>query len=93
MDDAYLNRIKEKVEMGVKTQFTIKEDGILVIGNRVCVLNFKEFRKQNIEETYTAPYAMYPGSMKMYRDLKPFYWWPTMKKDVAEYVARCLMCQ
>ncbi|KAL0361723.1 UNVERIFIED_CONTAM: hypothetical protein Sradi_3856800 [Sesamum radiatum] len=26
-------------------------------------------------------------------DLRPYYWWPTMKKDVAEFVARCLTCQ
>ena len=44
-------------------------------------------------EAYTAPYTMHPGSTKMYRDLKPFYWWPIMKKDVAEFVARCLTCQ
>ncbi|KAL0402639.1 UNVERIFIED_CONTAM: Transposon Ty3-I Gag-Pol polyprotein, partial [Sesamum latifolium] len=30
---------------------------------------------------------------KMYRDLRPYYWWPTMKKDVAEFVAKCLTCQ
>ncbi|KAL0448767.1 UNVERIFIED_CONTAM: Transposon Ty3-I Gag-Pol polyprotein [Sesamum latifolium] len=40
-----------------------------------------------------APYAMHPGSTKMYRDLRPYYWWPTMKKDVAEFVAKCLTCQ
>jgi len=33
------------------------------------------------------------GCMKMYRDLKSCYWWPRMKKDIAEYVARCLICQ
>ncbi|KAL0412030.1 UNVERIFIED_CONTAM: Transposon Tf2-11 polyprotein [Sesamum latifolium] len=25
--------------------------------------------------------------------LETYYWWPTMKKDVAEYVAKCLTCQ
>ncbi|KAL0455700.1 UNVERIFIED_CONTAM: Transposon Ty3-I Gag-Pol polyprotein [Sesamum latifolium] len=30
---------------------------------------------------------------KMYRDLRPYYWWPTMKKDVAEFMAKCLTCQ
>ncbi|KAL0444212.1 UNVERIFIED_CONTAM: hypothetical protein Slati_2143900 [Sesamum latifolium] len=36
---------------------------------------------------------MHPGSTKMYRDLRPYYWWPTMKKDVAEFVAKCLTFQ
>jgi hypothetical protein len=29
----------------------------------------------------------------MYQDLKECYWWPDMKKDVAEYVAKCGVCQ
>lgn len=36
---------------------------------------------------------MHPGSTKMYWNLKPYYWWPTMKKDVTEFVSRCLTCQ
>ncbi|KAL0318259.1 UNVERIFIED_CONTAM: hypothetical protein Scaly_2850400 [Sesamum calycinum] len=45
-----------------------------------------------MHEAHYAPYAMHPGS-KMYQNLRPYYWWPTMKKDVAEFVARCLTCQ
>ena len=29
----------------------------------------------------------------MYRDLKQHYWWPNMKKNMAEFVAQCLTCQ
>ena len=46
-----------------------------------------------MNEAHTTPYAMHPRSTKMYRDLKPFYWWPIMKKDVVEFVAKCLTCQ
>ena len=93
MEDAYLKTMKEKLEMGVNTQFTIREDGMLVIDNRVCVSKEGELRRQIIEEAHTASYAMHPGSTKMYRDLKSFYWWPTMRKDVVEYMAKCLTCQ
>ncbi|KAK4395342.1 hypothetical protein Sango_1688500 [Sesamum angolense] len=33
------------------------------------------------------------GSTKMYRDVRPYYWWPIMKTDVAEFVANYLTCQ
>ncbi|GKE70968.1 retrotransposable element Tf2 [Tanacetum coccineum] len=34
----------------------------------------------------------FPGSDKMYQDLKPSYWWPNMKADIATYVSKCLTC-
>ncbi|WMV19618.1 hypothetical protein MTR67_013003 [Solanum verrucosum] len=33
------------------------------------------------------------GVTKMYRDLKRIYWWSGMKKDMAEFVAKCQNCQ
>ena len=45
-----------------------------------------------MNEAHFAPYAMHPRSIKIYQNLKPFYWWPTMRKDVAEFVMRCLTC-
>ncbi|KAL0411737.1 UNVERIFIED_CONTAM: Transposon Ty3-G Gag-Pol polyprotein [Sesamum latifolium] len=59
----------------------------------MCVPNVEELRTEIMHEAHYAPYAMHPGSTKMYRDLRPYYWWPTMKKDVAEFVAKCLTCQ
>jgi len=37
--------------------------------------------------------ATHLGSAKMYRDLKPFYWWLGMKKDIADFITCCLTCQ
>ncbi|KAL0378456.1 UNVERIFIED_CONTAM: Transposon Ty3-G Gag-Pol polyprotein [Sesamum radiatum] len=37
-------------------------------------------------------HSMHPGT-KMYQNLRPYYWWQTMKKDVAEFVAKCMTCQ
>ena len=29
----------------------------------------------------------------MYRDLRQHYWWYDMKREVAEFVSKCLICQ
>ena len=29
----------------------------------------------------------------MYKDLKHNYWWSGMKRDIAQFVAQCLVCQ
>ena len=38
-------------------------------------------------------YSIHPGFTKMYHDFKHIYWWDGMKKDIAEYVAKCPNCQ
>ena len=36
---------------------------------------------------------MHPISTKMYQDLKTSYWWSGMKRDVSEFVTKCMVCQ
>ncbi|KAL0546096.1 hypothetical protein IC582_016001 [Cucumis melo] len=36
---------------------------------------------------------MHPGSTKMYQDLKRVYWWRNIKREVAEFVSKCLVRQ
>ena len=36
---------------------------------------------------------MNPCSTKMFQDLKVSYWWSGMKRDVSEFVTKCLVCQ
>ncbi|KAL0401649.1 UNVERIFIED_CONTAM: hypothetical protein Slati_4194800 [Sesamum latifolium] len=84
--------MKIKVQEGKNDQFVIKNDGTLMNGKRMCVPNVGELRTEIMHEAHYAQYAMHPGGTKMYRDLRPYYW-PTMKKDVAEFVAKCLTCQ
>ena len=36
---------------------------------------------------------MHPGSKKIYQDLKTSYWWSGMKRDVLEFVTKCMVCQ
>ncbi|WMV37480.1 hypothetical protein MTR67_030865 [Solanum verrucosum] len=46
-----------------------------------------------MEEAHSSKYSIHPGSTMMYRDLKEVYWWNSMKKSVAEFVAKCPNCQ
>ncbi|GKC33929.1 putative reverse transcriptase domain-containing protein [Tanacetum coccineum] len=43
-----------------------------------------------MDEAHKSKYYVHPGVDKMYYDLRDRYWWPGMKKDIAEYVSRCL---
>ena len=55
--------------------------------------NYEEIKKQILYEAHNTPYVMHPGTTKMYRDLNKHFQWPRMKRDVVEYMVRCLTCQ
>ncbi|WMV08025.1 hypothetical protein MTR67_001410 [Solanum verrucosum] len=46
-----------------------------------------------MEEDYSSKYSIHPGSTKMYRDLREVYWWNSMKKGIAKFVAKCQNCE
>ena len=91
-NDPKLMEIIEKVKQGKETPFILQDDA-LMLGNRICVPDTDNLRREILDEAHNAPYAMHPGATKMYNTMKPHYWWPGMKKDVAEFTAKCLTCQ
>ena len=50
-------------------------------------------REKILEEAYFAAYSVHPGAIKMYHSSRDLYWWNGLKKDVADYVSKCLTCQ
>ena len=50
-------------------------------------------REEILREFYCSSFAMHPGGTKMYRDLRRQYYWSGMKKNMADFVRRCLTCQ
>ena len=47
----------------------------------------------DIGENFCSAYAMHLGSTKMYQTIKENYWWSSMKRDIVEFISRCLVCQ
>ena len=68
-------------------------DGFGYYRDWVCVPNDDELKKSILEEAHWGSFAMHPGSTKMYQDLKTSYWWSGMKRDVLEFVTKCMVCQ
>ncbi|KAM2390555.1 hypothetical protein ACFX1X_034280 [Malus domestica] len=86
--------LKEQVLKGDNEKFIIRKDGALLKGNRLFVPKDNEaVKKEILDEAHTSVYAMHPGSTKLYRTIYHFYFWEGMKRDVAEYISRCLICQ
>jgi hypothetical protein len=68
------------------------EEGTLWFRNYLCVLK-GEAREIMLDEAHKSAYSIHLGTTKIYLDLKATYWWRGMKKEIAQYVARCDTCQ
>ena len=91
--DPQLQKIRFEVQQGQSRDYMIDSEGTLRLGTRLCVPNVEELRKEIMEEAHFSAYSIHPGSTKMYHDLKDTYWWNGMKRDIADFVSKCLTCQ
>ena len=86
-------KLRVEIEGGRKPEFQIRHDGVIVRGSRMCVPEIGELKREIMEEAHSSAYTMHPGSTKMYHTLKENYWWKGMKKEIADFVSKCLPCQ
>ncbi|KAL0537615.1 hypothetical protein IC582_026598 [Cucumis melo] len=92
-NDPYLVEKRGLAEAGQAVEFSISSDGGLLFERRLCVPSDSAIKTELLSETHSSPFSMHPCSTKMYQDLKRVYWWRNMKREVAEFVSRCLVCQ
>ena len=78
--DLQMIKLKEEIEKGKKAEFQIRDDDMIMKGQRMCVPEYGELKRDIMEESHSSAYAMHPGSTKMYKTLKEHYWWNGMKK-------------
>ncbi|GJW54113.1 putative reverse transcriptase domain-containing protein [Tanacetum coccineum] len=76
----------------LESYFERRDDGGIYFFDHIWISSVGGVRKLIMDEAHTSRYSIHPGADKMYYDLRDLYWWPGMKRDVAEYVSRCLTC-
>ncbi|KAL0545083.1 hypothetical protein IC582_020224 [Cucumis melo] len=92
-NDPYLVEKRGLAEAGQAVEFSLSSDGGLLFERRLCVPSDSAIKTELLSEAHSSPFSIHPGSTKMYQDLKRVYWWRNMKREVAEFVSRCLVCQ
>ena len=92
--DTEVVSIRDRVQSGMGDEgWAIHTDGSLRYKRRVVVPQLIELREEILREFHCSRFAMNPGGMKMYRDLRHQYYWSGMKRHVGDFVRRCLTCQ
>ncbi|KAL8092127.1 hypothetical protein AgCh_034426 [Apium graveolens] len=69
------------------------DQGILRFSSRIWIPHVPELKNEILQEAHNSRFSIHPGSTKMYQHLKQNFWWPNMKREVADWVAKCYNCQ
>jgi len=91
--DGKVKEIKVRVNKGMETSFQMLSDGLIAMDKRIYLPEDKTLKDEVLREAYEYRFATHLGSTKMYRDLKEYYWWPNMKREITEFVSNYGICQ
>jgi Mor family transcriptional regulator len=90
--DKGVGKIKEQINRGIEIPFQILSEGLVAMGKQIYLPKNKLLKEEILNEAYESRFTTHLGSTKMYRDLKEYYWWLNIKREIAEYVSRCGIC-
>jgi hypothetical protein len=93
LEDAKLKEIWQLIKDNKTSDFLEDSQDTLWLGKWICVPNPKHLKELILWEAHDSAYSIHPGSTKIYKDLKTWYWWYGMKRDITEYVSLCDTCQ
>ncbi|RYA84928.1 hypothetical protein DD594_25470 [Enterobacter cloacae complex sp. 4DZ1-17B1] len=77
--------------LGKKEESFTLQDGYFLDGTRLCVTH--SLCENLMYESHAPPYARHRGIQPTLRGGETYFYWPTMKADIQEYVSKCVVCQ
>ena len=92
-NDKSIEDVRERIRKGEAPDHHEDEKGIIWFKNRLLVPDNKNIKDIIMREAHDSAYSIHPGSTKMYQDLRDKFWWPSMKREIAGYVALCDVCR
>nr|GEZ64809.1 putative reverse transcriptase domain-containing protein [Tanacetum cinerariifolium] len=90
--DRILSALKKAIgestglQKGLDEMIEQRSDGTLYYLDRIWVPLKGDVRTLITDEAHKSKYSIHPGANKMYYDFRDRYWWPGMKKDIAELI-------
>jgi hypothetical protein len=90
-----MGHIKRRIQEGDPKVACFREnaEGVLWFKDRLVVPKEASLKKKILDEAHTSRYSIYPGSTKMYHDLRQQFLWTRMKRETARYVSECDTCR
>ncbi|CAN6476307.1 unnamed protein product [Victoria cruziana] len=63
------------------------------IRGKIWIPSYPDLSNEVLSGLHSSRFLIHPGGTKMYHEAKRCFWWPGMRKDIADFVAHCLICQ
>jgi hypothetical protein len=73
--------------------YQMMEGSLLTYRSRLYIPDCDDLKRFIMDELHKRPYTGHPGYHKMIMATKRQFYWPGLKKDIAEYLAKCIECQ
>jgi hypothetical protein len=70
--------------------YQMLNDGLLTYKGRFYILNSNDLKRFMMDELRKIPYTGNPGYQKMIITTRKLFYWPRLKKDMVDYLAKCL---
>jgi hypothetical protein len=68
-------------------------DGLLTFKGRLYILNYNNLNRFMMDELHIIPYIGHHGYQKIITTTRKLFYWPGLKRDIADYLAKCLEFQ
>jgi hypothetical protein len=73
--------------------YQMLEERLLTYRNRLYITKCDDLKRFIMDELHKRPYIDHPGYQKMITTTRKQFYWPGLKKDIANYIAKFLECQ
>jgi hypothetical protein len=73
--------------------YQMLDEGLLTYRNRLYIPSCDDLKRFIMDKLHERPYIGHSGYQKMITATRKQFYWPGLKNDIADYLAKCLECQ
>jgi hypothetical protein len=72
--------------------YQMLDEGLLTYKNRLYIPSCEDLKRFIMDKLHKIPYTSHPSYHKMITTTMKQFYWPGLKKDIVDYIAKCLEC-
>lgn len=88
-----LMAIVQQLQAGTEVSNYSVRDGILFFKNHYCIAAESSLKEKLLHEFYSIPSAGHCGNKRILVRLSSNFYWKNMRKDMENFISKCLVCQ